>query len=256
MPLHPLSQRHAPNTAIGRPHTASISPNKPLHQTPPPHPLPHTTFVTFSTPIPSHHVRRKRRSKATCHLPPPFPHHQCAPHSPPPPPVTRARNCGSSMQGASSVCPRRRGTAPVRFSAKPQTSNKLSQDGATQIRTSPWSPGFQVQPIRTPYLFSAKPQTSNKLFQVEPIQILQRLLSHDEAELEGTCVYYKSVVKRFCRQPAHRPRCHRSRRVCRRGAVQAAHRGARGARAHDQAGLHPFVCAFSKPFFCAVSRAV
>jgi hypothetical protein len=38
----------------------------------------------------------------------------------------------------------------------------IPQDGATQIRTSPWSPGFQV----------------------EPIQILQRLLSHDEAELE------------------------------------------------------------------------
>jgi hypothetical protein len=45
------------------------------------------------------------------------------------------------------------------------------EDGATQIRTSPWSPGFQV----------------------EPIQILQRLLSHEEAELEGLAVTVLAV---------------------------------------------------------------
>ena len=45
------------------------------------------------------------------------------------------------------------------------------EDGATQIRSSPWSPGFQV----------------------EPIQILQRLLSHEEAELQGLAVTVLAV---------------------------------------------------------------
>ncbi len=45
------------------------------------------------------------------------------------------------------------------------------EDGPTQIRSSPWSPGFQV----------------------EPIQILQRLLSHEEAELQGLAVTVLAV---------------------------------------------------------------
>ena len=45
------------------------------------------------------------------------------------------------------------------------------EDGPTQVRTSPWSPGFQV----------------------EPIQTLQRLLSHEEAELQGLAVTVLAV---------------------------------------------------------------